>query len=51
MRLLAEIIGWGFIACALCGAMLPGLDFHVYFGDSVGAAKWHSKYQAKKETP
>jgi hypothetical protein len=49
MRHLAEIIGWLCIACAIFAAMLPNMEFHVYFGDSAGAIKWHNKYQNKQE--
>ncbi len=47
MRLLAECIGWLYIAAAFVG-WLDLADFHVYFGRD--AAAWHAKH-AKKDTP
>jgi len=42
MRVLA-IIGGMFLLCAVAGALIPGVSYHVYFGTDQGALEWHRK--------
>lgn len=50
MRVMA-LIGAIWVVLSLAGAFFPGLSFHVYFGTTEGAQKWHiERAQAKEET-
>lgn len=43
MNAVAQVIGWAFLAAAVIGAVIPGMNFHVCFVDDDAAIRWHQK--------
>lgn len=43
MQTFLAIIGALVLFCAICGAIIPDLNFHVVFGDDKGTLHWHQQ--------
>lgn len=41
------IIGGVVVCFAICGACIPGCNFHVFFGGDEGAVRWHKASAAE----
>ena len=49
MQAIAAAIGWSFVVCAVLGAVVPGMNFHVAFVGDDAALAWHRRWAAELE--